>query len=179
MVNQDFIIISDPEYLYKGSKQWPGSRDEARLALERSSKCSSFKVVLIYLHDDLPETLVQIVTGWTYSEFVCSALSYSFSNKRVSIYAWSVITKILMNSFLSDDVSIFLKKNNFFYNEKIKSDIIKGVIFSFRYTSFLFGNEKCIRNVLSFIEIDKKDISKLIETVLIEKTFTSITNYLS
>ena len=179
MVNQDFIIISDPKFLYKGFREWPGSRDEARLALERCSRGSSFKVVLIYLHSELPETLIQKVTGWTYSEFVCSALSYSFSNKQVTVYAWSVITRILMNSFLSDDVSLFLKKNNFFYNEKIKSDIIKGVRFSFKHTNFLFGNEKCIRNVLSFIEIDKKDIDKLIETFLTEKNFKTISNYLS
>ena len=84
-----------------------------------------------------------------------------------------------MNSVLSDDVFLFLKKNNFFYNERIKNNIIEGVRFSFNYSLLAFGDERCIINVLSFIEIDKKDIDKLIETVLIEKNFKSISNYLS
>ena len=177
MINQNFVIISDPKFLYNGSRKWPGSRDEARLALERCSINSSFNFVLTaYVLSDFPETLVQKVTGWTYSEFVCAALSYTFSNKEVSVYAWSLITRILMNSFLSDDVSLFLKKNNFFYNEKIKNEIIKGLTFSFKHTNFPFGNEKCIRNVLSFIEMDKKDIEKLVETFLIEKNLKIISN---
>ena len=180
MVNQDFIIISDPKFLYNGSRKWPGSQDEARVALERSRTKTSYNFLLeAYLHSDFSEPLVEKVKEWTYSEFVCSALSCSFSNKEVSVYAWSLITQILMNSVLSDDVFLFLKKNNFFYNERIKNNIIEGVRFSFNYSLLAFGDERCIRNVLSFIEIDKKDIDKLIETFLTEKNFKTISNYLS
>ena len=177
MINQNFVIISDPKFLYKGYRRWPGSRYEAQLALERCSINSSFDFVLrVYVLSEFPETLVQKVTGWTYSEFVCAALSYTFSNRRVSVYAWALINQILMNTFLSDDVSLFLKKNNFFYNERIKSDIIKGVGFSFKRANFPFGNEKCLRNALSFIEMDEKDIENLVKMFLIEKNFKSISN---
>lgn len=53
MVNQDFIIISDPKILYNGSIKWPGSEKEARLALEKCTTKTSFNFLLkAYLHPD-------------------------------------------------------------------------------------------------------------------------------
>ena len=181
MVNQDYLIISDPKFLYNGSRKWPGSRSEAQAALQRCKRSSSSYNFLLkaYMHTDFSEPLVRKVKEWTYSEFVCSALSCLFSNREIPVYGWSVITQLLMDSVLSDDVFLFLKENNFFYNERIKSNIIEGIQYSFEYPFSDFSDEKCIRNILSFIEIDKKDIDKLMETVLIERNVKAISNFLS
>lgn len=82
-----------------------------------------------------------------------------------------------MNSYLSDDVLFFLKKNSF-YGKGIKKDIIKAANFSFNLKDFRFGNEKCVRNVLIFLEIDKDDIEALLKDFSFKKSLTPINNYI-
>ena len=82
-----------------------------------------------------------------------------------------------MNSFITDEILLFLK-NNFFYNSAIRPTIIKGVSFAFNYKTFPFGNEKCVRNVLYFIEIDKNETKKLLESFSVKKDFKEIAVYL-
>lgn len=116
------------------------------------------------------------VASWNYSDLVCSALAYVYSNIEPSVYSWSVITEILTNDFLTDDFLLFLKKNSF-YSLASREDIIKGISFSFRYLRHSFSSAKSIRNAFDFIEMEKSEIDKIIEAFLVRKDFIIITNF--
>lgn len=53
-----------------------------------------------------------------------------------------------------------------------------AVKFAFNYTHFPFGNEKCVRNVLDFLEIDESDKKKLLKSFSRRKGFKIIGGYL-
>ena len=167
--------MTDLKFTKDGSKEWPASYEEAQELLERCRSRSSLDSILKGY--DFSPTLKENVVNWTYSEVVCSALTFIFSDIEISVYAWSVITAILMNLFLTDDILLFLK-NNFFYNSSIRHTILKGVSFAFNYKTFPFGNEKCVRNVLDFIEIDKNETKKLLDSFSVKKDFKEIAAYL-
>ena len=177
MVKNCFIIITDPKNLNNGPREWPSSNIEAALALRNCASFYSLESVLETT--EFSEIVVKSVTDWSFSEFVCSALTSTFldEDEKVSVYGWSVITQILMNSYLSDDVLFFLKKNSF-YGKGIKKDIIKAVNFCFHLKDFRFGNEKCVRNVLIFLEIDKDDIEALLKDFSFKTSLKPINNYI-
>ena len=174
--------MTDQNFLKNGYKEWPWSSEDAGLAIRNCTDCKSLNQVLENLElSETPEkikTLRNDLTDWTYPEFICSALNFQFLNTEIAPFGWSIITNILMNPFLSDDVLSFLKKNDF-YNQTTKNQIIKGILFSLKYPNFHYRNEKCIKNVLHFIEIEQNDITRLIDNFSIKKDLTIITSYLS
>lgn len=50
--------------------------------------------------------------------------------------------------------------------------------FSFKYQGLSYNDERCIKNVLDFIEIEQSDITKLIENFSVERNLNIITAYL-
>jgi len=178
MIKNCFLINTGPKNLNTGPREWPSSEGEASLALQQCASFHSLESVLEF--HQFSEIVVKSVTDWSFSEFVCSALTFTFLDeldKKVSVYGWSVITDLLMNTYLSDDVLFFLKKNSF-YDKVRKKDIIKAVNFCFTLGSFMFGNEKCVRNVLIFLEIDKDDIEFLLKDFSFKKSLKPIQNYI-
>ena len=175
MVKNCFVIITDPQNLNNGPRKWPSSYTEAGLALEKSTAYHSLESLLEMT--EFSERIVQSVTDWSFSEFVCSALTVVFLNENPSFYGWFSIIQLLMNPYISDDLLLFLKKNSF-YKKAIKNEILKAVNFSFDLRDFRFGKEKCVRNVLIFVEIDKDDIETLLKDFSFEKSLRPINNYI-
>jgi len=172
MVKEDFVK--------KDERLWPTGDDDAIIVLENGFYYSSLSMLL--KGNEFSEQLLKDVEGWTFSEFICSVLKYRFIDrfmeKEIPTYGWSVITKFLMNSYLSDSVLLFLKKYSL-YNKAKKNNLITGVNFAFNYLSFRFGDGKCIRNVLIFLEIDSNDIELLMKEISVKKSYRVISSYLS
>ena len=114
-VNKNYpVIITDQKCLKNGYKEWPSSYQDAEFSI-KSCTYSSFLKELLKTSEfskvsENSETLCNDVTNWTYPEFICSALSFQLLNIEIPAFGWSVITNILMNSLLSNDVLLFLKK---------------------------------------------------------------------
>lgn len=108
------VIITDPKFLKAGSRKWPSLYQNAELSI-KSCTYSSFLKELLETSEfskvsENSETLCNDVTNWTYPKFICSALSFRLSNIEIAAFGWSVITNSFMNSLLSNDVFLFLKK---------------------------------------------------------------------
>lgn len=175
MTNNSSVRILDPKFLSNGSRKWPLSNQEAQITVEYCASSSSLNSFL-ELHS-FTKTHTKNVTDWTYNEFVCSALSEVFEGAEIPVFAWSLIIGIIMNSFLSDTVLLFLE-NNRFYNQAEKEKIIKGVSFAFKHSRFPFATIKCLKNILRFFDIEKSVSDKLIDSYLVRKDFKIITDYL-
>ena len=172
------VIITDQKCLKNGYKEWPWSSEDAGLAIINCTRYNSLEKFLkkFLKQSEFSEELCNDVAGWTYPEFICSALTFQFSNIEISVFGWSLITNMLMNSFISTDVLVFLKKNRF-YNPAIKSKIIDGIRFTFQYPGFLYKDERCVRNLLEFVETDENDITRLIEAFSVKKDLGIIKLY--
>ncbi|RYX99807.1 MAG: hypothetical protein EOO34_00500 [Cyanobacteriota bacterium] len=84
MVKNCFIIITDSKNLNNGPREWPSSKIEAALALRY---CASFYSLESILETtEFSEIVVKSVTDWSFSEFVCSALTSTFLDEEVSAY---------------------------------------------------------------------------------------------
>ena len=172
------VIITDSKFLKGGPREWPWSLAEADLVLRTCTRHESLEEFLekFLKQFEFPEELSNDVTNWTYPEFICSALTFQFSNIEISAFGWSLITNMLLNPFMSTDVLLFLKKNRF-YNEAVKSKIIDGIRFTFKHPGFLYKDEKCIRNLLNFIEIEQDDITKLMKAFSVKKDLSIIKTF--
>ena len=149
------LYILDLKFLKNGSRAWPSSKEEAITAIQEGGKYTSLDTFLECR--GFLENLIRDVDSWDYSGFICSALADICSDAEIPFYTWSVITELLLNDFITDDILLFLKKNSF-YNLARKEDIIKGISFSFRYRKRHFSSAKSIRNVFDFIEMEKSEI---------------------
>ena len=49
--------------------------------------------------------------------------------------------------------------------------------FLFKYPGLFYNDERCIKNVLDFIEIEQSDSTKLIENFSVERNLNIITAY--
>ena len=168
------LQILDSKFLKNGLRAWPSSTEDAVKAIEEGSHYTSLSVLLKSCY--FSKKLKGDVGSWDYSDFICSALAHVYFNVELSVYSWSVITQLLMNHFITDDIFLFLKKNSF-YNLDRRKEIIEGISFSFRYSRHSSDSVKCIRNVLDFIEMEKSEINKIIEAFLVKKDFTIITKF--
>ena len=166
------VHILDSKFLKNGPRAWPSTSDEAVKAFKEGRYYTSLSMLLE--SRDFSEKLILDVASWNFSDFICSALTYVYSDKELSLYSWSAVTGYLMTDFITDDILSFLKKNSF-YNEARRKDIVKGISFSFSYLRHSYGSAKSIRNVLDFIEMEKSEIDKIIEAFLVRKDFTIIT----
>ena len=172
------VIIADPKFLKKGSREWLWSLAESDLVIKNCTRYNSLEEFLkkFLKQSEFSEELCNDVADWTYPEFICSALTFQFSNIEIPVFCWSLITNMLMNSFISTDVLVFLKKNRF-YNPAIKSKIIDGIRFTFQYPRFLYKDERCLRNLLEFVETNENDITRLIEAFSVKKDLGIIKLY--
>ena len=151
------LNILDSKFLKNESRAWPFSKDHAVETLLEGGTCTSLEMFLdsykeMFLESyEFLEKQILDLDNWTYSDFVCSAFAYLYSDREPNAHSWCVVTEILMNNILTDDFLLFLKRNSF-YNPARKANIVKGVGISFNHLTHPFYSVKCIRNVLNFID---------------------------
>lgn len=56
----------------------------------------------------------------------------------------------------------------------LKTEIIEGILFALQHKKFFYADDKCVKNVLLFLEIEEKLINQLLIDLSINKTLQVI-----
>lgn len=177
----------DFPFIKNNPRAWPGSEIEAFTIIEVGYCYPSLKASFEGLEDKyLPKKLIDNTKSWTFYEVICSALSYRYVktiskslNPTLPLSAWYPISRLLMNSHISDDILSFLKVVDFFKNSKpyegfildgVKkryNKVLTAIIFSLNNYKFPFADERCVRNVLNLTTVENLE-TVIFETVIKE-----------
>lgn len=110
-------------------------------------------------------------------DLICSALAFNLDGGVLNFLDWAKIPLLLLNNSITDEVLVFLQKNEF-YESSNKKELLFGIDYSLKTRIFVGCDENSLLNFFSFLKFNPVVSGKLILSTYKSKNFKAILNYL-